>query len=76
MRLPDAVNQSTSVYAPSVVADGSLYFMVASPEKGRFRVVRSQLEGGNAVVCSGGRFLPCGLGLGLPALGSNMLRNL
>ena len=32
VRLPEAVNANTSVFSPSVVADGSLYFMKPSPE--------------------------------------------
>lgn len=46
VRLPDAVNPSSSVFSPSVVADGSLYFMMASPETGRFQLYRSQYTGG------------------------------
>lgn len=46
VRLPDNINRSTAIYAPSVVGDGSLYFMEASGEKRRFRLFRSQLAGG------------------------------
>ena len=46
VRLPDNVNRSTAIYAPSVVRDGSLYFMEASGEKRRFRLFRSQFADG------------------------------
>ena len=46
VRLPETVNASTSVFSPSVVADGSLYFMKASPETGRFQIYRSQRTNG------------------------------
>lgn len=46
VRLPDVVNASSSVFSPSVVADGSVYFMKASPETGRFQIYRSQFADG------------------------------
>lgn len=46
VRLPDNVNRSNSIYAPSVVRDGSLYFMEISGEKRKFRLFRSQFAGG------------------------------
>jgi Tol biopolymer transport system component len=46
VRLPEAVNANTSVFSPSVVADGSLYFMKPSPETGRFQIYRSQWTNG------------------------------
>ena len=46
VRLPDRINRSTSIYAPSVTGDGSLYFMEASGEKQKFRLFRSQLTSG------------------------------
>lgn len=46
VRLPNSINRSGSVYAPSVVRDGSIYFMEASGEKSRFRLFRSQFAGG------------------------------
>lgn len=46
VRLTDNVNRSTAIYAPSVVRDGSIYFMEASGEKRRFRLFRSQFAGG------------------------------
>lgn len=46
VRLPDSVNRSTVIYAPSVVGDGSLYFMEATGEKRRFRLFRSQFANG------------------------------
>lgn len=44
--LPARVNPSTSVYAPSVAADGSLYFMTPDATTGRFRLFRAQLGNG------------------------------
>ena len=46
VRLPDNVNRSSAIYAPSVVRDGSVYFMEAVGEKRRFRLFRSQLTDG------------------------------
>jgi WD40-like Beta Propeller Repeat len=34
VRLPDLINRTTSTFAPSVVGDGSLYFMVSNGETG------------------------------------------
>ena len=45
-RLPDAVNHSTSIFAPSVVGDGSVYFMDSNQETGRFQIYRSQWRDG------------------------------
>lgn len=45
-RLPDNVNRSSNIYAPSVVSNGSIYFMEASGEKRRFRLFRSQFTNG------------------------------
>jgi Tol biopolymer transport system component len=45
-RLPDSVNRSGSVFAPSVVRDGSVYFMEAMGERGRFQLFRSQFLNG------------------------------
>jgi WD40-like Beta Propeller Repeat len=44
-RLPDTVNRGTGVFEPSIVADGSLYFMDAHLP-GRFRIYRSQYKAG------------------------------
>ena len=44
-RLPDSVNRGTAVFEPSIVADGSLFFMDAHVP-GRFRFYRSQYESG------------------------------
>lgn len=41
--LPATVNSGTSVYAPSVAADGSLYFMTPDAASGRFRLFRAQM---------------------------------
>jgi Tol biopolymer transport system component len=46
VRLPDAVNASSRTYAPSVVADGSVYFQAPGAD-GDFRLYRSQYRGGN-----------------------------
>lgn len=45
VRLPDAVNRGTAVMEPSIVGDGSLYFMDAHVP-GNFRFYRSQLRDG------------------------------
>ena len=46
VRLPESINASTSVFSPSIAANGSLYFMKASPETGRFQLYRSQMTNG------------------------------
>lgn len=46
VRLPDAVNASTRTYAPSVAADGSVYFQRPDPATGDFRLYRSQYRDG------------------------------
>ncbi|MFC4764920.1 TolB family protein [Dyella koreensis] len=45
VRLPDAVNDSTRTYAPSVASDGSVYFQRPG-EDGDFRLYRSQYRDG------------------------------
>ena len=45
VRLPDAVNSSTRVYAPSVAADGSVYFQRPGDDDD-FRLYRSQYRDG------------------------------
>ena len=45
-RLPERINRSGAIFAPCVVADGSLYFMEAVGEKHRFRLFRSQWQAG------------------------------
>ena len=45
-RLSDVVNANSSIFSPSVVADGSLYFMQPSGAKGRFHIFRAQLSHG------------------------------
>lgn len=47
VRLPDTINRSTTIFAPSIVADGSIYFMDAYGEKRRFRLYRSQYRDGS-----------------------------
>src|SRR5579883_193118 len=44
-RLPDVVNTNTSIYAPSVVADGSVYFMQPVTPGGKFHLFRAQRTG-------------------------------
>jgi len=46
VRLPEIVNRSKGIYAPSVVKDGSAYFMEAGGEKNTFRLYRSQFRNG------------------------------
>ncbi|HXS92182.1 MAG TPA: hypothetical protein VN705_22685 [Steroidobacteraceae bacterium] len=46
VRLPETVNRSTTIFAPAVVADGSVYFMDTYGEKPRFRLYRSQFRAG------------------------------
>ncbi|RFP16217.1 MULTISPECIES: PD40 domain-containing protein [unclassified Duganella] len=46
VRLEGDVNASASTFAPSIVADGSLYFMRPSRETGRFQLFRSQFNAG------------------------------
>jgi Tol biopolymer transport system component len=46
IRLPDRVNRGGAVWAPSVVADGSVYFMDGHLP-GRFRLYRSQYKDGS-----------------------------
>ncbi|MFC5740989.1 PD40 domain-containing protein [Dyella tabacisoli] len=45
-RLPDTVNSSTATFAPSIVADGSVYYMHPQAETGKFRLFRSQYREG------------------------------
>lgn len=45
-RLPDTVNTGSSVYAPAVAADGSVYFMQPDPQTGHFRLYLSRFAGG------------------------------
>ncbi|WP_266158802.1 hypothetical protein [Dyella silvatica] len=45
-RLPDTVNSSTSTFAPSIAADGSVYYMHPQPSTGKFRLFRSQYRDG------------------------------
>lgn len=42
VRLDDAINRGTDVFAPSIARDGSLYFMRPDAATGRFRLFRSQ----------------------------------
>ena len=44
-RLPDIINQNTSVFSPAVTGDGSIYFMQPDTS-GRFHTYRSQYRNG------------------------------
>jgi Tol biopolymer transport system component len=46
-RLPEIVNANASIYSPSVVADGSVYFMQASGSATRFHLFRAQFAHGS-----------------------------
>jgi hypothetical protein len=46
MRLPEAINEGTAVFSPSIAADGSLYFMRANDKTGVFHLFRSQYQSG------------------------------
>ena len=45
-RLPDMVNSNTSIYSPSIVGDGSIYFMQPTGAKTRFHLFRAQFSNG------------------------------
>ncbi|MFL5574724.1 MAG: TolB family protein [Gemmatimonadaceae bacterium] len=45
-RLPDVVNASTSIYSPSIAADGSLYFMQPTGAQARFHLFRAAYTNG------------------------------
>lgn len=44
-RLPDVINQNTSIFSPAITADGSVYFMLPDTS-GRFHIRRSQYKNG------------------------------
>lgn len=46
VRLPETVNANSSVYTPSIVADGSVYFMKPTGDSGRFQIFRSEMKSG------------------------------
>lgn len=46
VRLPDRVNDSTRIYSPSVVRDGSIYFQRPDPVSRTFRIFRAQYRDG------------------------------
>ncbi len=46
VRLPDVVNASTRIYAPSVAADGSVYFQQPDPHTDDFKLYRSPYRDG------------------------------
>ncbi|MET3667244.1 hypothetical protein [Caulobacter sp. 1776] len=45
-RLPDAVNDGTRLFSPSVVRDGSVYFQRPDPASRTFHIVRAQYRAG------------------------------
>jgi Tol biopolymer transport system component len=45
-RLPDVVNSNTSIYSPSIAADGSIYFMQPTGAKTRFHLFRAEFSNG------------------------------
>jgi len=45
-RLPNIVNSNTSIYSPSIAADGSIYFMQPTGAKTRFHLFRAQFAHG------------------------------
>ncbi|MET3651253.1 TolB family protein [Dyella japonica] len=45
-RLPDVINDGTSVFSPAVAADGSVYFMKPDPVSGKFRLYLSRRKEG------------------------------
>jgi hypothetical protein len=46
VRLPETVNGNTSVFSPSIAADGSLYFMKAETDSSHFQLYRSPYANG------------------------------
>ena len=42
--LPSSVNTGTSIFAPSVAADASIYFMTTDTGSGKFRLFRAQFK--------------------------------
>lgn len=45
-RLSDIVNSNTSIYSPSIAADGSIYFMQPTGTKTKFHLFRAQFSRG------------------------------
>lgn len=45
-RLPDTINDSTSVFSPSISADGNIYFMRPDASTGNFHLFRSRYLNG------------------------------
>ena len=45
-RLPDVVNSNPSIFSPSIVKDGSVYFMQPSGAKTKFHLFRAQFSNG------------------------------
>lgn len=45
-RLPEAINESTGVFSPSIASDGSIYFMRPDSRTGSFHLFRSRYRAG------------------------------
>jgi Tol biopolymer transport system component len=45
-RLPDVINSNSSIFSPSIAADGSLYFMQPTGSKTEFHLFRAQYTNG------------------------------
>jgi hypothetical protein len=45
-RLPDTINADTGTFSPSIISDGSIYFMRPAKANGHFALYRSQYRGG------------------------------
>ena len=46
VRLPEEINSNSGVFSPSVVSDGSLYFMQPDKDNGAFHLFRSAYQAG------------------------------
>jgi WD40-like Beta Propeller Repeat len=46
VRMPNAINRSSTTFAPAIAGDGSVYFMDTYGEQHRFRLYRSQYRDG------------------------------
>jgi len=44
VRLPDEINFSSAVFSPAVATDGSIYFMAATGEGGKFQLYSSEFQ--------------------------------
>ena len=46
VRLPESINSNSGIFSPSIVSDGSLYFMQPDKENGSFHLFRSAYQAG------------------------------